>query len=195
MTHLCPTILDASLDQIAPLFLRGAKGDMQAARDAAQAQLDDYHPQTNQELILAADIVHYRLLAQDNLMRSTEADLSLTKILRLRGSAVSLSREANKAQRQLDKLQAARAEPQAEPRSAPKPRAEPEPGAEAATDQPPPTPAELAALHAARDILKRNKPSQYGGQSYAQQLSKRAMALVIKQNAARNAAQAKPVAA
>jgi hypothetical protein len=178
MSNLSQTIVEASLDQIAPLFLEGAKGDMPAARAAAQALLDDYHPQTNQQLTLAADIIHYRRLAQDNLKRSAEPDLPLTKILRLRGSAVSLSREANKAQRQLDKLQAKQPQPEAQP----------------ATDQAPPTPAELAALHAAREIIKTHKkPSS--GPSHPHQLSKQAMLQTMKQNAARNAAQAATAAA
>jgi hypothetical protein len=204
-SHLSPTILSASISHIAPLFMAAAKVEEQAARAAVTDLLADYKPQTNEELTLAADIVHYRFLAMDNLARSSDPELSLTKVLRLRGSAVSLSREAHKAQRKLDKLQASRTTliPEAGlaetilpkagiPETAPQP--EPAPPAAAATGQPPPTPAELAALHVARDLLsgkKPSKPSKYGGGlNYAQQLSKRAMVQTMKENAARIAAEA-----
>lgn len=113
MMNLCETILEASLDQIAPFLLAAAKGDMPAARAAAQALIADYRPQSSQQLVLATDIIHGRLLAHDNLKRSTEPDLPLTILLDLRGSAVSLSRSANKTQRRLDKLQAVRSRPRA----------------------------------------------------------------------------------
>ena len=194
-SHLSPTILSASISHIAPLFMAAAKVEEQAARAAVTDLLADYKPQTNEELTLAADIVHYRFLAMDNLARSSDPELSLTKVLRLRGSAVSLSREAHKAQRKLDKLQASRTTliPEAGiPETAPQP--EPAPPAAAASGQPPPTPAELAALHVARDLLsgkKPSKPSKYGGGlNYAQQLSKRAMVQTMKENAARIAAEA-----
>jgi hypothetical protein len=198
-SYLSPTILSASINHIAPLFLAGAKGDEQAARNAVTDLLADYRPQTNEELTLAADIVHYRFLATDNLTRSSDPDLPLTKVLRLRGSAVSLSREAHKAQRKLDKLQSTRATLIAETAPAETvPQPQPTPPAAAGSSQPPPTPAELAALHVARDILngkKPTKPSKYGGQNYAQQLSKRAMVLTMKENAARISAEAAAAAA
>ena len=173
-SHLSPTILNASINPIVPLFLIDAQGDEQAARQAVTDLLTDYHPQTNEELTLATEIIHFRLLARDNLRRSHDPELPLTKVLRLRGSAVSLSREANNAQRKLDKLQALRAT--AAPEAAPEPETNP------------PTPAERVALQVARDIINGKKPSKYGGQSYAQQLSKQAMLLTMKENAARNAA-------
>jgi hypothetical protein len=193
-SHLSPTILTATVNQIAPLFLSGANGDHQAARDAVTALLADYKPQTNEELTLAADIVHYRFLAMDNLARSSDPELSLTKVLRLRGSAVSLSREAHKAQRKLDKLQAARTI--ATHQSAPQPQAaEPEATPCPAPDanQPaPPTPAELAAVHTAREILNGKKPittGGYGGNAAAQQMRKRMLVQTMNENAARRAAE------
>jgi hypothetical protein len=103
--HLCQAILNTALGQLALLFLAGAGGDMQAARDAATAILADYDPQTNEELALAADIVHGRFRAMEALGRSADPALPLTQVLRQRASAVSLSREAHKAQRKLDQLQ------------------------------------------------------------------------------------------
>jgi hypothetical protein len=146
----------------------------------------------------------------NNLSRSSDPDLSLTKILRLRGSAVSLSREAHKAQRKLDKLQAVRAiaaEPEPTALSEP---TQPEPAQPQPTDQEPtpletaqppaastsqpapPTPAELAALHTARELLNSKKPiatGGYGSHFAVQQLRKRVMVQTMKENAARNAAE------
>ena len=203
-THLSPTILAATVNQIAPLFMPGAKGDEQAARDAVTTLLADYKPQTNEELTLAADIVHYRFLAMDNLARSSDPELSLTKVLRLRGSAVSLSREAHKAQRKLDKLQAistiATSQPaaqpeaaQSEPAQSERAQSEPAQPPAASPSQPaPPTAAELAALQTAREILNGKKPitaSTFGGNDAAQQMRKRLMVQTMNENAARRAAE------
>jgi len=198
-SHLSPIILAATVNQIAPLYMPDSQGDQQAARDAVTALLADYKLQTNEELTLAGDIIHYRLLAADNSKRSADPELPLTKVLRLRSGAVSLSRESHKAQRKLDKLQAARAA--AVPASAAQPeptqpevtQPEMDPTPPASPNQPaPPTQAELAALHAAREILNARKPikkATYRGHSAAQQLRKRLMVQTMNENAARRVAE------
>jgi len=65
------------------------------------------------------------LHALEALGQAAVPDMPLTRVLRLRGSAVSLSREANKAERRLQQLRKARragipAEPQPAPEPAPK---------------------------------------------------------------------------
>ncbi|HET6308582.1 MAG TPA: hypothetical protein VFG12_15435, partial [Rhodopila sp.] len=102
-----PAVLDTALAQIAPLFLPAA-GDTAASRDAAAQMLAAYAPETPDELSLASEIVSFSFQALEALRDATEPGLSLNKILRLRGSAVSLSREAHKAQRKLDQTQRAR---------------------------------------------------------------------------------------
>ena len=94
--------------------------------------LTAYHPQTEDELRLAANIIGFSFHALEALGQAATPDMPLTRILRLRGSAVSLSRESHKAQRRLDQLQNARrdgipAETQPEP-------AQPEPKIEKALD-------------------------------------------------------------
>ena len=101
-------ILDTILARLALLFLIGAKGDEAAARHAAAEMLASYQPQTAAELRLAANAISFSFHALEALSQAAAADLSLAKILRLRGSAVSLSRESHKAQRKLDHLQRAR---------------------------------------------------------------------------------------
>src|ERR1700759_1710292 len=67
-----------------------------------------YDPQTEDELRLAANIVCFSFQALEALGQAATPDMPLAKILRLRGGAVSLSRESHKAQRRLDQLQKAR---------------------------------------------------------------------------------------
>ena len=118
-------LLETILIRLATLLLAGANGNMEAARQAAANTLAAYHPQTEDEVRLAANIVCFGLQALEALAQASEPDLAITRILRLRGSAVSLSREAGKAERRLEQLKTARqqqiqAEPEPEP--APKPQ-------------------------------------------------------------------------
>jgi hypothetical protein len=125
-------ILETVLTRLAALFLAGAAGDMDAAREAASQMLAAYDPQTQDELNLAANIVGFSFQALEALSQAATPGMPLTRTLRLRSGAVSLSRESHKAQRRLDKLQAARragvrAETQPEP-------TQPEPKIEQALD-------------------------------------------------------------
>jgi hypothetical protein len=125
-------ILETVLARLAPLILTGAAGDMNAAREAASQMLTAYDPQTLDELNLSANIVGFSFQALEALGQAATPGMPLTRTLRLRGGAVSLSRESHKAQRRLDRLQAARragirAETQPEP-------TQPEPKIEQALD-------------------------------------------------------------
>jgi hypothetical protein len=125
-------ILETVLTRLAALFLAGAAGDMDAAREAASQMLAAYDLQTQDELHLAANIVGFSFQALEALSQAATPDMPLTRTLRLRSGAVSLSRESHKAQRRLDRLQAARradirAETQPEP-------TQPEPKIEKALD-------------------------------------------------------------
>ncbi len=109
---LAKTVPDAILvtvvTRLSALFLAGAAGDMTAARKATAQMLSAYHPETEDELRLAANIISFSFQALEALSQAATPDMPLTRTLRLRGSAVSLSRESHKAQRRLDKLQTAR---------------------------------------------------------------------------------------
>jgi hypothetical protein len=107
---IAPAIQDTVIARLAPLFLTGANGDVAAARGAAAQMLAAHKPETPDELSLAADIISLQLHTLEALSYAATPDLSLSKIFRLRGSAVSLSRESFKAQRRLDQLQKARRE-------------------------------------------------------------------------------------
>jgi hypothetical protein len=107
-TTLPAAILETILARLATLFLIGAGGDSIAARHAASHMLAAYHPETEDELRLAANIICFSFQGLEALAQAAAPDLSLTRILRLRGGAVSLSREATKAERRLGQLQKAR---------------------------------------------------------------------------------------
>ncbi len=108
LANLPEPFLQTILHQIALLLLEGAGGDMEAARHAAAATLSTYDPQTEAELRLAARIVGFSLQAGEALAQAADPEMKLTHVLRLRTGAVSLSREAEKAERRLEKLREAR---------------------------------------------------------------------------------------
>jgi hypothetical protein len=107
-TTIPAAILETILIRLAALFLTGAAGDLIAARHAAARMLGAYHPETEDEHRLAANVVAFSFHAIEALSQAATPDMPLTRILRLRGSAVSLSRESEKAERRLGELQRAR---------------------------------------------------------------------------------------
>jgi hypothetical protein len=107
-TTIPKAVLDTILNRLALLFLIGAAADPIAARQAAAQMLAAYNAETPDELCLAGAIVSFSFHTLEALAHASAPDLSLNKVLRLRGSAVSLSRESHKAQRKLDQLQRAR---------------------------------------------------------------------------------------
>ena len=101
---IAQALLNTVLTRLAALFLLGAGGNPDAARDAARQMLASYHVQTEEELALVAEIISFSFHAMEALAQAAAPDLSLNQKLRLRGGAVSLSREGHKAQRRLDRL-------------------------------------------------------------------------------------------
>ncbi len=122
LSDLPEAFLKTIVCQIALLLLRGAGGDMQAAQEAALATIRAHNPQTGAELRLAARIIGFSLQAGEALAQAAHPEMPLLRILRLRSGAVSLSREAQKAERELAKLQEAR-----QMGLEPEPRPEPQP--------------------------------------------------------------------
>jgi hypothetical protein len=157
-------ILETILTRLLALFLTATGGDRDAARQAARGMLAAYHPETEAELHLAADIISFGFHALEALSQSADPDLKLSAILRLRGSAVSLSREAHKAQRKLDQLQRDRRA--GVPQPVPQPKAEePEPA-----PNPPAVHEALELIECAREAIQAKK---HGGMSWTQQFQQR----------------------
>jgi len=115
IADLPEAFLQTILHQIALLLLPGAGGDMEAARQAAAVTLSAYDPRTEAELRLAARIVSFSLQSLEALAQAADREMPLTRVLRLRTGAVSLSREAEKAERRLEKLREGRAAEEAQP--------------------------------------------------------------------------------
>src|ERR1700722_18763975 len=82
-------VLETILTHLAALFLTGAGGDMIAAREAAAQMLSAYHPETKDEPHPPANVISFSFQALEAL---SPPDMPLTRALRLRGSAVGLSR-------------------------------------------------------------------------------------------------------
>ena len=82
-------VLETILTQLAMLFLTAAAGDTQAARDAAGHMLGAYHPETEDELRLAAKIVGFSFQAIQALGQAATPNMPLTRVLRLRSGAVA----------------------------------------------------------------------------------------------------------
>ena len=161
------SLVDTLLCGLAPLFLLGAAGDITAARQAAAAMLQDSCPESEEELRLAAQVIAFGLHALQALGQAMDRDLSLTRILRLRGSAVSLSRESGKAQRRLDQIRKARqaatsskARTQVHP-ATPPPTPPAHPRQAPANSQP--------AHHQPPDAAQADAPQPHASQSHAPQ--------------------------
>jgi hypothetical protein len=107
-TSFPAAVLETILIRLAALFLTGAGGDIAGARHAASQMLVAYHPETEDELSLAASIIAFSFQALEALAQAAAPDIPLTRILRLRSGAVSLSRESAKAERRLIQLQKTR---------------------------------------------------------------------------------------
>jgi hypothetical protein len=175
---IAQAILDTVIGRLALLFLTGACGDMIAARYAASQMLAAYNAETPDELGLAAEIVSLQFHTLEALSYASDPDLPLNKILRLRGGAVSLSRESHKARRRLDQLQRARrtgttVQPQSE-------AAQPHPAPAQPAPAQPKTDAALGLIEAARAAIETAKKT--GGQSWTQSFQKRLTAKRIADN-------------
>jgi len=181
---IAPAIMDTVLGHLALLFLAGAGGDLVGARYAAAQMLAAYNAETPDELCLAAEIISFGLHALEALNQAAGPDQALTKILRLRGSAVSLSREGHKAQRKLDQLQRARmagspARACESPAEAPAPRPE-------ATPAQPPAGAAIDRKGLARPVS--GSVGKTGGKTWTKGFQQREMTKRIALNLKKNQA-------
>ena len=180
---IAQAILDTVIGRIALLFLTGAGGDLTTAHHAASQMLAAHNAETPDELGLAAEIVSLQLHTLEALSYASDPALSLNKILRLRGGAVSLSRESHKARRKLDQLQRdRRAGITAQPA---------QPSAEAPQSQPaPPQPkidTALGLIEAAREAIQTAKKT--GGHTWSQSFQKRLMAQRMAENSRKKQAE------
>jgi hypothetical protein len=101
-------IIETVLGQLALLFLAGAQGDQQVARQAALRFLMSYRPETEPELELAAGIIGFGFHARQSLHQAMDPDRPSNEVNRLRSGAASLGREAYRCLVKLEQLQKAR---------------------------------------------------------------------------------------
>lgn len=114
--HLPAVVVELILSRLAVLFLGTVGNNAVAARAAALELLAAYHPETADELRLAANIVMLGLQGIEALSQAAAADVPLPQVVRLRSGGMGLMREAAKAERRLAQVQKARlTEQKAEP--------------------------------------------------------------------------------
>jgi hypothetical protein len=130
------TALDHVLAFLIPFFLKGTGGDHAAARQGAVQLLQSYAAATDQQLLLAAEIIAFSFATLDNLGQSVaDPDMAISTRLRLRSNANALSRAACRNRQALERAQASGPDSAREPATkpvmpvAPAPRRSPEPSA------------------------------------------------------------------
>jgi len=176
-TSIPAAIFETIVGNLVRLFLTGTGGDPVAAHRAASHMVAVHHPETEDELYLAADIVSFGFHALNALGQAAEPDLPLTRQLRLRGSAVSLSRQSHKARHKLEQLQKLRmAGVAVQPSEAPDPPQEP---------VPPPVEQPASFARPAPPIVART-----GGQNWSKGYQQREAARRITENLRKNQASA-----
>jgi hypothetical protein len=142
--HPADCLINLIVILLTPMFLGVAGGDLAFARLAAIGTLDSYRAQTHADHITVAKIIAFGLAALDSICRSMEEDLTVSQILRLRGSANALDRAEHRNRLALRRSQAAAAPPIPDPQPRPIPKSNREP-APAATAPAPTAPAPTGA--------------------------------------------------
>ncbi|WP_428489139.1 hypothetical protein [Rhodopila sp.] len=89
-------LLNYVVSLLMPLFITAAGGELSFARMAALATIDSYRGRTKADLLTILQIITFSLGAADSVCRSMADDLSLPMVLRLRGSANSTARTAER---------------------------------------------------------------------------------------------------
>jgi hypothetical protein len=93
--------LDLIVAFLAPMFLAVTGGNITHARAAAIETVNAYRTESNVDLLTVAQIIAFGIAALGSLSLSMADDLSISLILRLRGSAVSSNRAAEQCRRAL----------------------------------------------------------------------------------------------
>jgi hypothetical protein len=101
-------VLETILLRLSALFLIGAAGDAVAARQAAAHMLDSHHPETAEEVSVAANVIIFNFQALEALSQAATPNMPITRVMSLRSGAVSLSRQSQKTEQRLEHLQNAR---------------------------------------------------------------------------------------
>ncbi|WP_428542126.1 hypothetical protein [Rhodopila sp.] len=129
-------VMQTILDFLLPFFLAAAGGNPVTARAAIRQLIAAHNAVDATELDLAGRIVGFSIAALDNLRLSMGADLPVTRLLRYRGNAVSLSRASDQARKALAAL---RANPE-QPHKTPRPSVAPAPSNPSPSNPGPSTP-------------------------------------------------------
>ncbi|HEX2939501.1 MAG TPA: hypothetical protein VHO91_00540, partial [Rhodopila sp.] len=97
-----PILLDLVTSQLMPLFLDAAGHDPARARAAALEAINGHNSRSSADLLLAAQLIAFSLVALSTLMQSMAPGVHTETALRLRSRANSLSLAANRSRRALE---------------------------------------------------------------------------------------------
>ncbi|HVY17276.1 MAG TPA: hypothetical protein VHB27_18780 [Rhodopila sp.] len=105
---LPPAFLRTILHYIAVHLLKGADGNMDEAWQAAGDLMRGHDPQTEQEFRLCALLITFNLQAGEALAQAVNPNLTINQVMRLRSGALALTRAADRTERRLQQVRAAR---------------------------------------------------------------------------------------
>lgn len=105
-----PLMLKALLLPLAKLLLQAANQDQQVAWDNAVAYVKTFDPRSASELRLAIRVAIYNLQSNEALAQAGDPATTTSQAIRLRTGAMSLARNADKAENQLKKLRSERSQ-------------------------------------------------------------------------------------
>jgi hypothetical protein len=94
------------VQNLAALLLDAADGNPDQAKDAASRAIEAFKPRTEAEFRLAARVTAYTLQATHALARANRPDTTDAAATRHCGTAMALTKEADKAEQRLAELQA-----------------------------------------------------------------------------------------
>lgn len=125
-------LLKILIQPLAALLFDASDGDMKTAWDNAIASVKLYAPKSETEIRLAIRTLMFNIQANQAAAQASDPSTPAPAAIRIRGGAVALIREADKAERRLNELRAARrkAPEQAtnqQATQAPKPEPQPQP--------------------------------------------------------------------
>ena len=99
---LSESLISYIVAMLAPMFLCAGSGDVRLARMAALEMLSACRMQHQADLMTVAQIVAFGIATLGSLSQSMLDDLSLSMVLRLRGSATALRRSGHRHQQTLE---------------------------------------------------------------------------------------------